>query len=437
VIGRPNVGKSTLVNRIVGEQAAIVEDRPGVTRDRKVLDAEWLGVPFQVIDTGGWMPGGNDLEVKVSRQVEAAVAGATVVLFVVDAAVGVTDDDEAVADWLRRGGHDVVLVANKADNDRREDERWEFLALGLGEPYPISALHGRRAGDLLDEVVARFDSEQRLPPPDVEPGSDDVRGEREPGTPRVAIVGRPNVGKSTLFNRLVGSDRSVVHDLAGTTRDAIDTLVETEDGPIVFVDTAGMRRRSKIDDSAEYYSLVRALRAIDDADIALLVIDATEGVTGQDQRLAERIDASGCPILIVLNKWELLDDLEVRAATLADVGRRLAFLGDAPVLKVSALTGKGVHKLRPELQEAITQYHRKVPTKDVNRVLAEAQQRNPAGGGAKVLFAVQGATDPPTFTLFANRELPPTYVRFLERSIREAFDFGSVPLKLRVRKKNG
>ena len=253
----------------------------------------------------------------------------------------------------------------------------------------------------------------------------------------MAIVGRPNVGKSTLFNRLVGSDRSVVHDLAGTTRDAIDTLVETEDGPIVFVDTAGMRRRSKIDDSAEYYSLVRALRAIDDADIALLVIDATEGVTGQDQRLAERIDASGCPILIVLNKWELLDDVEVRAATLADVGRRLAFLGDAPVLKVSALTGKGVHKLRPELQEAITQYHRKVPTKDVNRVLAEAQQRNPAGGGAKVLFAVQGATDPPTFTLFANRELPPTYVRFLERSIREAFDFGSVPLKLRVRKKNG
>ena len=437
VIGRPNVGKSTLVNRIVGEQAAIVEDRPGVTRDRKVLDAEWLGVPFQIIDTGGWMPGGSDLEVKVSRQVEAAVAGATVVLFVVDAAVGVTDDDEAVADWLRRGGHDVVLVANKADNDRREDERWEFLALGLGEPYPISALHGRRAGDLLDEVVARFDSEHRAPPPDVEPGADDGPGEREPGTPRVAIVGRPNVGKSTLFNRLVGEDRSVVHDLAGTTRDAIDTLVETEDGPIVFVDTAGMRRRSKIDDSAEYYSLVRALRAIDDADIALLVIDATEGVTGQDQRLAERIDASGCPILIVLNKWELLDDVDVRAATLADVGRRLAFLGDAPVLKVSALTGKGVHKLRPELQEAITQYHRKVPTKDVNRVLAEAQQRNPAGGGAKVLFAVQGATDPPTFTLFANRELPPTYVRFLERSIREAFDFGSVPLKLRVRKKNG
>ena len=251
----------------------------------------------------------------------------------------------------------------------------------------------------------------------------------------MAIVGRPNVGKSTLFNRLVGEDRSVVHDLAGTTRDAIDTLVETPDGPIVFVDTAGMRRRSRIDDSAEYYSLVRALRAIDDADIALLVIDAVEGVTGQDQRLAERVDASGCPILVVLNKWELITDPEERLQRLAELSRRLAFIGDAPVLKVSALTGKGVHRLRPALQDAIEQYHRRVPTRDVNKVLADAQQRQPAGGGAKVLYAVQGAAEPPTFTLFANRELPQHYVRYLERSIREAFDFGSTPLKLRVRKR--
>ncbi|MDQ3468857.1 MAG: GTP-binding protein, partial [Actinomycetota bacterium] len=253
--------------------------------------------------------------------------------------------------------------------------------------------------------------------------------------PRVAIVGRPNVGKSTLFNRLVGEDRAVVHDLAGTTRDAIDTLVETEDGPIVFVDTAGMRRRAKIDDAAEYYSFVRALRAIDDADIALLVIDATEGVTGQDQRLAERIDAAGCPVLVLLNKWELIDDPEQRISVLAEMSRKMAFIGDAPVLKVSALTGRGVNKLRPVLQDAIMQYHRRVPTKDVNRVLAEAQQRQPAGHGVKVLYAVQGATDPPTFTLFANREVPQTYVRYLERSIREAFEFGSTPLKLRVRKK--
>jgi len=446
IVGRPNVGKSTLFNRIIGEQAAIVENRPGVTRDRKQLEAEWLGVPFTVVDTGGWMPGGSDLETKVSRQVEAAVRDADVVLLVVDASVGMTDDDEDVAAWLRRGGHDVIVVSNKSDNDRREDERWEFLSLGLGEPYPISALHGRRAGDLLDVVIARFpmadgDLDEVVVDADgVVTAAGDLAGEPwtpdEPKPPRVAIVGRPNVGKSTLFNRLVGEDRAVVHDLAGTTRDAIDTLVETEDGPIVFVDTAGMRRRSKIDDAAEYYSLVRALRAIDDADIALLVIDATEGVTGQDQRLAERIDAAGCPILVLLNKWELIDDPEDRTGVLAEMARKMAFIGGAPVLQVSALTGKGVHRLRPVLQDAIEQYHRRVPTKDVNRVLAEAQQRHPAGGGVKVLYAVQGATDPPTFTLFANREVPQTYLRYLERSIREAFEFGSTPLKLRVRKKS-
>jgi GTPase len=427
-----------LFNRILGEQAAIVEDRPGITRDRKELEAEWLGVPFRVIDTGGWMPTGDDLEAKVSRQVEAAVREADLVLLVVDAAIGMTDDDEAIAAWLRRDEHSVIVVANKADNDRREDERWEFLALGLGEPYPISALHGRRAGDLLDEVVAR------LPAPAVEPDGEAAEADgvgtpwvpEESRPPRVAILGRPNVGKSTLFNRLVGTDRSVVHDLAGTTRDAIDTLVETEDGPIVYIDTAGMRRRSRIDDSAEYYSLVRALRAIDDADIALLVIDATEGVTGQDQRLAERIDAAGCPILVLLNKWDLVEDPDRRQDLLGELARKLAFIGEAPVLRVSALTGKGVHRLRPVLQDAITQYHRKVPTRDVNRVIIEAQQRHQAAGGAKVMYAVQGATDPPTFTLFANRELPPTYVRYLERSIRDAFGFGSTPLKLRVRRRD-
>jgi GTP-binding protein len=248
-------------------------------------------------------------------------------------------------------------------------------------------------------------------------------------------VGRPNVGKSTLFNRLVGEDRAVVHDMPGTTRDSIDTLVETEDGPVVFVDTAGMRRRSRIDDSAEYYSLVRALRAVDGSDIALFVIDATQGITAQDQRLAERIDAAGCPIVIMLNKWELIDDAEERERIDLEVKRKLYFVDDAPVLKVSALTGKGVHKLRPVLQEAILQYHRRIPTRDVNRVIADAQQRQAAGGGARVMYALQGATDPPTFTLFVNRELPHTYLRYLERSIREAFNFGSTPLKLRVRKR--
>ena len=437
VVGRPNVGKSTLFNRIIGEQVAIVEDRPGITRDRKEAEAEWLGVEFRLVDTGGWLPGGSDLDAKVSRQVEAAVHEADVVLFVVDGSVGMTEDDESVAQWLRRIKAPILLVVNKADNDRRENDRWEFMALGLGEPYPVSALHGRRAGDLLDEVIALLS--QGTPPPAPVPtdlGTEEALwkpGDQPP--PRVAIVGRPNVGKSTLFNRLVGSDRSVVHDMAGTTRDAIDTLVDTPDGPIVFVDTAGMRRRSRIDDSAEYYSLVRALRAIDDADIALLVIDATEGVTGQDQRLAERVDAAGCPIVVMLNKWELIDDPEARLEIQAELKRKLYFVGDAPVLKISALTGKGVHKLRPVLQEAIEQYHRRVPTRDVNRVIADAQQRQPAGHGLRVLYALQGATDPPTFTLFVNRELPQTYLRYLERSIREAFEFGSTPIKLRVRKR--
>ncbi|MFM8382681.1 MAG: ribosome biogenesis GTPase Der, partial [Actinomycetota bacterium] len=430
-MGRPNVGKSTLFNRFIGEQAAIVEDRPGITRDRQEREAVWLGQRFLLVDTGGWLPGGSDLDVKVSRQVEKAVRGADLVVMVVDGSVGVTDDDQLVANWLRRAEVPVMVVVNKVDNDRRETERWEFLALGLGDPIPVSALHGRRAGDLLDDIIARLPSvpltDEYRPVNEDEP----VGRVGEGGPPRVALVGQPNVGKSTLFNRLVGEDRSVVHDMAGTTRDSVDTLVETEDGPVIFVDTAGMRRRSRIDDSAEYYSLVRALRSIDDADIALMVIDATRGVTAQDQRLAERIDAAGCPIVIMLNKWDLVSD--EREHVEAEIGRKLYFLGDVPVLKISALSGKGVHKLRPVLQEAILQYHRRVPTRDVNRVVAEAQQRQPAGGGARVLYALQGATDPPTFTLFVNRELPQTYVRYIERSIREAFDFGSTPLKLRVR----
>jgi len=436
IVGRPNVGKSTLFNRFIGEQAAIVEDRPGVTRDRKELEAKWLGRRFRLVDTGGWLPAGSELDAKVSRQVEAAVRSADLIIFLTDGSVGVTDEDEAVAAWLRKVSPPVMLVVNKADNDRREADRWEFLSLGLGEPYPVSALHGRRAGDLLDEIISRV-PDAPLSDEYVESYGLDEEivpvGDQKP--PRVALIGRPNVGKSTLFNRLVGEDRSVVHDMPGTTRDAIDTLVETEDGPVVFVDTAGMRRRSRIDDTAEYYSLVRALRAVDASDIALFVIDATQGVTAQDQRLAERVDAAGCPILILLNKWELIEGVEDRERIENEVKRKLYFMDDAPVLKISALTGKGVHKLRPVLQEAIEQYHRRVPTRDVNRVIADAQQRQPAAGGAKVMYAIQGATDPPTFTLFVNRELPHTYLRYLERSIREAFGFGSTPLKLRVRKR--
>lgn len=439
IIGRPNVGKSTLFNRIVGSQQAIVEDRPGITRDRKELQAEWLDIPFLVVDTGGWMPGGDALEIKVSKQVEAAVHEADVVLFLVDASVGLTDDDQLIANWIRRSKTEVVVVANKADNERREAEMWEFMSLGMGEPVPVSALHGRRAGDLLDVVTERFPEAARshfMSVAERSRGGDGAFSDSEDETeaPRVAIVGRPNVGKSTLFNRLVGEDRAVVHDLAGTTRDSIDTLVETEDGPIVFIDTAGMRRKGKIDDSAEYYSFVRALRSIDDADVALLVIDATVGITAQDQRLAERVDASGCPILLVLNKWDLVGT-EARLEVLAELRRMLAFVGDAPVLKISALSGKNVDKLRPLLQESISQYHTRVPTRDVNRVIAAAQQRQPAGGGAKILYALQGAIDPPTFTFFVNREIPQHYLRYIERVIREEFDLGSTAIKIRVRKR--
>jgi GTP-binding protein len=431
IVGRPNVGKSTLLNRIVGRREAIVEEQPGVTRDRKEVEAEWQGHHFLLVDTGGWLASGSTLDDQVSRQAEKAIVGADAVLFVVDTAVGVTEEDAQVAEWLRRVTRPVLVVANKVDDGARESAIWEMLAFGLGDPWPVSALHGRGTGDLLDALVAGF------PAPEAPSGDESVDPDAEPDDRvfSIAIVGRPNVGKSTLFNRLIGDERSVVHDLPGTTRDAIDTVVDTELGPVRFVDTAGMRRRSKIDEGTEYYSLVRALQAVDRSDIALLVIDATVGITAQDQRLAERIDAAGCPLVVLLNKWELLDT-EERAAVTADVERKLHFVGGATVLRISARSGRNVHRLLPALSGTIEQYHRRVPTRRVNDVVMAAQAAQAAPHGARVLYATQGATDPPTFTLFANREIPPTYLRYLERRLREAFDLGATPLKLRVRKRS-
>jgi GTP-binding protein len=432
VVGRPNVGKSTLVNRIVGSRVTIVEEKPGVTRDRKEVEAEWQGVPFTLVDTGGWMPGGDSLDAKVSQQSEQAIRDADAVIMVMDAITGVTEEDSRVAEVIRnlaRGK--VILAVNKVDDANREGLIWEALSLGLGDPIGISALHGRGAGDMLDRLV------EVLPEP--EPVEEPVEGEDVPEEERVfsvALVGRPNVGKSTLFNRLIGEDRAVVHDMPGTTRDTIDTIVDTDEGPIRFVDTAGMRRKAKIDEATEYYSLVRALRAVDQADVALLIIDSTVGVTAQDQRLAERIDAAGSPVVVLLNKHELLTDAEARADLDYQIKERLRFIGEAPVLKISALTGKGVQKLMPALSMSIEDYHRRVPTRRVNEVIRAAQQAQPGPHGIKVLYATQAATDPPTFTLFANREVPPTYLRYLERSLREGFDLGATPIKMRVRKRS-
>lgn len=430
IVGRPNVGKSTLMNRILGKRVAIVEEKPGVTRDRKEVEAEWLGRQFLLVDTGGWMTGGSDLDRKVSTQSEQAIRDADVVLFVVDARVGVTDEDADVAGLLRSIDRPVHVVANKVDDTSHEALIWELMSLGLGEPFPVSALHGRGTGDLLDLVVSELPDE---PVEEDHEQSDMAEGE---GIISVALVGRPNVGKSTLFNRLIGEERAVVHDMPGTTRDAVDTVVDTGIGPLRFVDTAGMRRKSRIDEGTEYFSMVRALKAVDEADVALLVIDATEGVTHQDQRLAERVDGAGCPIVVLLNKWELLDE-DRRRDVLYQLGQRLHFLGDAAVLRISALTGRGVHRLLPALEASIDAYHTRIPTRQVNDVIRRAQQAQPGPHGARVLYATQGASDPPTFTLFANKTIPASYLRYLERRLREEFALEATPIKLRVRRRGG
>lgn len=434
VAGRPNVGKSALVNRIVGRRVAVVEEEAGVTRDRNVLDAEWTGVPFEVVDTGGWTPGDQGLDAKIRAQSERALASADAVLFVVDVSTGVTDLDLAAARVVRRVGAPVLLVANKVDDRTWEASAWEFVRLGLGDPWPVSALHGRGTGDLLDEVIAVVSRAQRgLPTAGTHDavGDEDSPAPEESTTPAVALVGRPNAGKSTLFNRLIGQERSIVHDLPGTTRDVIDTEVTTPEGPVRFLDTAGMRRPARTSRGTEHHSVLRALDALDRADVAVLVIDATVGPSHQDQRLAERMSAAGCPAVIVLNKWELVDT-DQRQDVLASLGDRLMFLGDAPVLRVSARSGRGVHRLLPAIWSVVDSYRQRVPTGMLNRALRDLQAAH-AAPGARIRYGVQGAIEPPTFTLFASGRLPAPYLRYIERGLRERFDLGSTPLKLRVR----
>ena len=422
IVGRPNVGKSSLVNRLAGKRVTVVEEHRGVTRDRKAVEVEWGGLSFDVVDTGGWLEAGDSLEAKVSKQAEAALATADLVLLVVDVTTGMVDEDTHAARWALRSGRPVLLVVNKVDDAQHEAASWEFLGLGAGDPHTVSAQHGRGTGDLLDVIVARLEENRMV---------EEVADADDDGALRVAIVGRPNVGKSTLFNQLIGEERSVVHDLPGTTRDAIDTLVSTDVGLIRFIDTAGMRRRAKTEAGLETYAVLRSLDALDRSDIAILVIDATVGATGQDQRLAERISAAGCPSLVVLNKWELVA-VDERDSVLATVGEKLAFLGDAPVMKTTATSGKGVHRILPALAIAAADYQKRVPTGALNRAIRDLQVKQPAPTG-KIRYAVQGATEPPTFTLFIAGRLPQTYLRYVERSLRERFSLGSQPLRVRVR----
>ena len=434
VVGRPNVGKSTLVNRLIGSRKAIVEEKPGVTRDRNDFEVEWGGKDFTLVDTGGWLPNTGQataLDNKVSEQSEQAIEDADLVLFVVDVRVGIAAEDALIAEKLRSRKSPSFVVANKVDDPAHEASMWEFMSLGLGEPKPVSALHGRGTADLLDAVISEF---LTIEMPET-PLDDFHENEESDDMVAVAIVGRPNVGKSTLFNKLIGSERAVVHDQAGTTRDAIDTVIETALGPIRFVDTAGMRREARISEDTEYYSLIRALEAINKADIALLVIDSTVGVTHQDQRLSERIDSAGCPIVVVLNKWELLDT-DDRELLVDQVEIKLGFLANPPIMKISALSGKGVHRLFPILEETIHGYHRRIPTRDVNLAINKAQVAHPAPGGARVLYATQGSIDPPTFTFFVNKKLHRTYIRYLENQLRSQLDLGSTPIKIRVRNRN-
>lgn len=420
VVGRPNVGKSTLVNRIIGRREAIVEERPGVTRDRVLYTAEWRGRPFLLVDTGGLEAAPEDaLAGKVSEAAKLAASEADVVALVVDAQAGTTSDDDSVAEVVRRLGPRVVLVANKADTARRERDAVELYSLGLGEPIPVSALHGRGIGDLLDVITEGF-------PPETEEAIEE---------PAIAIVGRPNVGKSTLFNRIVGAERSIVHPEPGTTRDPIDTVVEWEGERYRFVDTAGLRRSARVDESTEFYGTVRTMRALERADIAVLVVDASDGVTRQDLRIAEQIAELGRSAVVAMNKIDLLD-AEERQKTRNELRRRLPHVEWAPFVEISALTGKGVDAIMPSVRPILAARKLRIPTPLLNAVVDELQARTPipsTGRGARVKYAVQAETAPPTVVLFGANRIPESWLRYLDRGIRRRFGFEGTPIRFVIR----
>lgn len=440
LVGRPNVGKSTLFNRIAGQRLAIVEDLPGTTRDRLYADAEWTSRPFTLVDTGGieliegldrdarrgaeaLSVGSAQFRREIRQQAEIAIAEADVVIFMVDAKEGLTAGDEEIAQVLRRSTKPIVVAANKADNEERRQAAVEFYALGLGEPYPISALHGTGTGDLLDAVVAL------LPPVEEEP-------EEEPAL-KIAIVGRPNVGKSSLLNALLGEERAIVSEIPGTTRDAIDTQLTWQGEPITLIDTAGIRRRGRIEQGVEKYSVLRSLRAIQRADVVALVLDATQGVTAQDAHVAGYILEEWKSVMVLVNKWDLV---EKDAHTLHQFEQRvraeLRFLDYVPILFVSAKTRQRIGKIIPLAQEIYAQRVTRIPTAELNRLLHEAvmdhQLPTKTGRRLKFFYATQVEVAPPTFVLFVNdAELVHfTYQRYLENRIRARYPFTGTPLKL-------
>ncbi|WP_063001698.1 ribosome biogenesis GTPase Der [Nocardia mikamii] len=423
VVGRPNVGKSTLVNRILGRREAVVEDIPGVTRDRVSYEASWAGRRFLVQDTGGWEPDAKGLQQAVARQAELAMQTADAILLVVDATVGATATDEAAVKALRRSKTPVILVANKVDGEKAEADAAVLWSLGLGEPRMVSAAHGRGTGDLLDDVLAVLPETPR-------------EGSGGGGPRRVALVGKPNVGKSSLLNKLSGDERSVVHDVAGTTVDPVDSLVELGGKTWRFVDTAGLRRKVGTADGTEFYASLRTKAAIEAAEVAIMLIDASEPITEQDLRVIGMVADAGRALVLAFNKWDLVDE-DRRYQLEREVERELVRVPWAQRVNISAHTGRAVQKLVPAMETALESWDQRIPTGRLNTWLKEviAATPPPMRGGRlpRVLFATQATTRPPTFVLFTTGFLEAGYRRFLERRLREEFGFDGSPVRISVR----
>src|SRR6201991_3109882 len=425
VVGRPNVGKSTLVNRLIGRREAVVQDVSGVTRDRVAYDAQWNGRRFTLVDTGGWEPDAEGLRASIAAQAELAMATADAILLVVDAQVGATATDEAVARALRRSDRPVLLAATKVDDERGVADTAALWSLGLGEPRPVSGLHGRGSGDLLDAILEALPETPR-----------DIVGAVAGGPRRVALVGKPNVGKSSLLNRLTGEQRSVVDSVAGTTVDPVDSLVELGGQTWRFVDTAGLRKRVRTASGMEYYASLRTRSAIESAEVAVVLIDASEPMTEQDQRVITMVEESGRALVLAFNKWDLVDE-DRRLAMRRELERDLVRVRWAERVNVSALTGRAVAKIAPALRTALTSWDRRIPTGRLNGGLAEVVAATPppvrGGKQPKILFATQAQTRPPTFLLFTSGFLEAGYRRFLERRLREIIGFTGTPIRLSVR----